>query len=146
MEPIRFVVARYRVNWKIALIFDEAEHRPTYHGRTYDLTLAGTGMLLHKDVYTDRPVTVLLAIPPLHRDGRQKVIEIKSRQAYSVYSGETFSFRMGLEFESFKAEGLSILKDRLSKHRPLLAPQSYVRLPPSLEPSSFDGAPNPAWQ
>ncbi|MBI3526282.1 MAG: hypothetical protein HY066_17460 [Betaproteobacteria bacterium] len=127
MEPIRVVVPRYRVNWKIALIFDEAEHRPTYLGTTYDLTMIGTAMLMHHDVFTEHPVTVVLAIPPLHRDHRARVIEITARQAYSVYSGETSCFRLGLEFDSFKAGGLSILRNRLSSHRPLLAPQSYDR-------------------
>jgi hypothetical protein len=111
---------RYRVSWKIALIFDEAEDRPTYHGRTHDLTRVGTGMLVHYDVFSELPVTVLLAIPPPHRDRRQQVIEIKARQVYSVYSGETFCFRLGLEFDQFKGDGLRILEEGLSRHRPLI--------------------------
>jgi len=118
------IVQRYRVSWKIALIFDEAEDRPTYHGRTHDLTLVGTGMLIHHDVFTELPVAVLLAIPPLHRDRRQQVIEIRARQAYSVYSGETFCFRLGLEFDNFKGDGLRILQEGLSRHRPLIEMQS----------------------
>ena len=120
---------RYRVYWKIAVVFDERDHRPTYHGRTYDLTLEGTGMLHHKDVFTDFPVKILLAIPPFHRDRRPKVIEIKARQAYSVYSGETSCFRLGLEFASFKRDGLTILTDALSRHRALLGGQSTTRVP-----------------
>lgn len=115
---------RYRVSWKIALIFDEAEHRPTYHGRTHDLTRVGTGMLIHRDVFSELPVAVLLAIPPLHRDRRQQVIEIRARQIYSVYSGETFCFRLGLEFDHFKGDGLSVLQEGLSRHRPLIELQS----------------------
>ena len=122
------IVQRYRVSWKIALIFDEAEDRPTYHGRTRDLTLTGTGMLIHHDVFTEFPVSVLLAIPPLQRDRRQQVIEIKARQAYSVYSGETYCFRLGLEFDQFKGDGLQILKDGLSGHRPLIELRSADEL------------------
>jgi len=118
------ILQRYRVSWKIALIFDETEHRPTYHGRTHDLTLVGTGMLIHRDVFTELPVAVLLAIPPAHRDRRQQVIEIRARQAYSVYSGETYCFRLGLEFDHFKGDGLEILKEGLSRHRPLIEMRS----------------------
>lgn len=114
-------LARYLVNWKIAFIYDEAGIKPAYHGRTHDLTLVGTGMLTNKDVFTDSPVAILLAIPPLYRDGRQKIIEIGARQIYSVYSGETSCFRLGLEFLSFKEDGFEILKEGLSHYRPVLA-------------------------
>lgn len=117
--------ARYHVRWKIALIFDEVEQKPTFHGRTHDLTLVGTGMLTHRDVFTDSPVVVLLAIPPLHRNGRQKVIEINAKQVYSVYSGETFCFRLGLEFISFKGDGLQILREALSHRVPLISLPVY---------------------
>lgn len=119
--------ARYHVRWKIALIFDEVEQKPTFHGRTHDLTLLGTGMLTHRDVFTDSPVVVLLAIPPLHRNGRQKVIEIRAKQVYSVYSGETFCFRLGLEFINFKGDGLGILIEGLSHRVPLISLPVYDR-------------------
>jgi hypothetical protein len=122
-------LARYHVRWKIALIFDEVDQKPTFHGRTHDLTLVGTGMLTHRDVFTDSPVVVLLAIPPLHRSGRQKVIEIRARQAYSVYSGETFCFRLGLEFLGFKGDGLRILMEALSHRHPLISLPDYEPLP-----------------
>ncbi len=126
-------VHRYRVSWKIALIFDEAEHRPTYHGRTHDLTQVGTGMLMHHDVFSELPVAVLLAIPPPHRDRRQQVIEIRARQVYSVYSGETLCFRLGLEFDHFKGDGLSILQEGLSRHRPLIEMHAVDELTNVLE-------------
>ena len=122
-------VARYHVRWKIALIFDEEENKPTYHGRTHDLTLVGTGMLTHKDVFTGSPVVVLLAIPPLQRNCKPKVIEIKARQIYSVYSGETYCFRLGLEFVHFKNDGLEILKDGLSHYHPIIELPSFDPFP-----------------
>lgn len=120
---------RYHVRWKIALIFDEAEHRPTYHGRTHDLTQVGTGMLTHTDVFTEAPVVILLAVPALHRDHRPKVVEIKARQIYSVYSGETFCFRLGLEFDQFKGDGLQVLQEGLSHHHPIIALPTYDPFP-----------------
>lgn len=113
---------RYLVHWKIALVFDEAENKPIFHGRTFDLSLTGTAMLTRHNVYTDAPVTVLLAPPPLNRGGSKRVIEIHARQVYSVYSGAFSCFRLGLHFIRFKDEGLEILKERLTHHQP-----SYYR-------------------
>lgn len=131
---------RYHVRWKIALIFDETEHRPTYHGRTYDLTLVGTGMLTHTDVYTDLPVVVLLAIPGLHRNAKPRVIEISARQAYSVYSGETACFRLGLEFVHFKGDGFEILKEGLSHCHPIIELPSYDPFPTVFEDTKDCGS------
>ena len=114
--------ARYHVRWKIALIFDEHEHKPTYHGKTDDLSLSGTGMHTDTNTFTKAPVLVLLAPPPLHPGHRQKVIEIRARQVYSVYSGDAMCFRLGFEFLHFKGDGLQILKDRLSHHQPKMQP------------------------
>ncbi len=107
---------RYHVRWKIALVFDEAEHRPTFHGRTYDLSLVGTGMHTNVNLFTTSQVMVLLAPPPLHKGERQKIIEIRARQVYAVYSGESACFRLGFEFVYFKGEGLQVLKQRLVHH------------------------------
>jgi len=114
-------VARYKVTWKIALIGHKAKDKPAYLlGRTHDLTQEGTGMLTHKDLFSESPVVLLLALPPTHRNGRQKVIEIRARQIYSVYSGETSCFRLGFEFISYKRDGFAELKEGLSHHRPIL--------------------------
>lgn len=98
------------------MIFDEAENKPTFHGRTYDLSLVGTGMHTNINIFTPSPVVVLLAPPPLHKGHRQKIIEIRARQVYAVYSGESFCFRLGLEFMDFKGDGLEVLKKRLEHH------------------------------
>lgn len=113
---------RYLVHWRIALVFDEAENKPIYHGRTFDLSLHGTAMHTRHNVFTEAPVTVLLAPPPLHRGGGKKVIEIHARQVYSVYSGATECFRLGLQFLKFKDDGFEIFKERLTHHQP-----SYYR-------------------
>ena len=109
---------RYHVRWKIALIFDEVEHKPTYHGRTHDLSQVGTAMLTHSNIFTASPVVILIAPPPLHKGHRQKVIEIRARQVYAVYSGAASCFRLGFEFVDFKDDGLQVLKDRFKHHLP----------------------------
>ncbi len=113
---------RYLVHWKIALVFDETENKPIFHGRTFDLSATGTAMLTRHNVYTEAPVTVLLAPPPLNRGASMRVIEINAQQVYSVYSGAASCFRLGLRFLKFKDDGLNILKERLGHHQP-----SYYR-------------------
>lgn len=109
---------RYFVRWKMAVVFEDQEHKPTYHGRTHDLSLAGTGMLISKNIQpTSAPVIVLLAPPPLHVKERARIIEIRSRQLDAVYSGETRSFRLGFAFLEFKNDGLELLTERLKHHK-----------------------------
>lgn len=110
---------RYLVHWKIALIFDEEEHKPTYHGRTYDLSMSGTGMLTHSNVFTSSPVVILLAPPPLYQNHHPRVIEIQARQMYCVYSGEKSCFHLGFQFANFKGDGLEVIKERLGHHQPV---------------------------
>lgn len=132
--------ARYHVRWKIALIFDEDDQKPTYHGRTHDLTLVGTGMLTHTDVFTGSPVVVLLAIPPLYRNAKPKVIEIKARQIYSVYSGATYCFRLGLEFVHFKNDGLELLREGLSHYHPIIELPNYEPFPTIFDSTDYNQA------
>jgi len=110
---------RYSVNWKIALIFEDEENKPTYHGRTHDLSLTGTGMLTGTNLYAESPVIILLAPPPLHLGERQKIIEIKAHQQYVVYSGASRCWRLGFAFLEFKDDGFNILRDRLRHHQPV---------------------------
>lgn len=109
---------RYMVDWRIAVIFDVGGEKITYQGRTYDLSMNGTAMLTHNNVYSKAPVTVLLAPPPLQKGGSKKVIEIQAHQVYSVYSGALSCFRLGLNFVKFKGDGKSILKDMLVHYQP----------------------------
>jgi len=108
---------RYLVRWKMAIVFEGQEGRPTYHGRTHDLSLAGTGMLTNVNLQkSNAPVIVLLAPPPMSRKERPKLIEIRSRQLDAVYSGENGCFRLGFAFLEFKNDGLDYLKERLRHH------------------------------
>jgi hypothetical protein len=109
---------RYNVHWKMALVFDGQEQKPTYHGRTHDLSLVGTGMLTNVNLLKPSlPVIILLAPPPLHTKDRPKIIEIRSRQLDAVYSGETRCFRLGFAFMEFKNDGLDVLTERLKHHK-----------------------------
>jgi len=110
--------ARYLVDWKMALVFDEAGEKLTFQGRTFDLSINGTAMLTHDNVHSEAPVTILLAPPPLHKGGSKKVIEIQARQAYSVYSGSLSCFRLGFDFIKFKGDGKEILREMFLHYQP----------------------------
>lgn len=109
---------RYMVSWKIAIVFDEKEETPTIQGKTYDLSMGGTAMLTHNNVFAKTPVTILLAPPPLRKGGGRKIIEIQANLVYSVYSGALSCFRLGLNFTKFKGDGKGILKEMLAYYQP----------------------------
>ena len=119
---------RYHVQWKIALVFDKLERQQTFHGRTHDLSLTGTGMLTNVNVFSHTPLVLLLAPPPLYAGQRQKIIEIHARQAFVVYSGATSCFRLGFSFTGFKDDGLQVLNEMLSHHLPKIrcGPSSHA--------------------
>lgn len=110
--------SRYMVDWRIALVFDHKEEKLTFRGRTYDLSMNGTAMLTHHNVFSKAPVTILLAPPPLHKGGSKKVIEIQAHQVYAVYSGEHSCFRLGFKFIKFKGDGKDILRETLAHYQP----------------------------
>lgn len=105
--------SRHYARWRIAIIFDETENRPTIHGHTHDVSLRGASIYTEHNVFSNTPVTVLLSPPLAHEGERQKVIEIRTQLIYSVYAGGNNSFRVGLDFIKFKNDGLRILKDKL---------------------------------
>lgn len=109
---------RYNVHWKMAVVFEDQENKPTYRGKTHDLSLSGTAMLTDVNIKpTSSPVIILLAPPPLHVKDRPKVVEIKARQHEAVYSGESRCFRLGFSFLEFKRDSLDYLTERLSHHQ-----------------------------
>jgi len=110
---------RYHVRWRIALIFDQDEHKHPLQGRTIDLSLTGTAMHTDSDSFSDAPVILLLAPPPLLYGQRQKIIEINARQVYSVYSGASSCFRLGFQFINYKDDGLQVLQEMLQFSLPM---------------------------
>ena len=110
---------RYYARWRIAIVFDETENRPTIHGHTHDVSLRGASVYTEHNVVSITPVTVLLSPPLAHEGERQKIIEIRTQLAYSVYAGSNSCFRIGLNFIKFKNGGRQILKGMLDNQFPL---------------------------
>ncbi len=106
---------RYLVRWKV-IIVPEGEHNENIHGRVYDLCLLG--MAIHTDCnyFVTGPCKVLIALPPLHKGGRERIIEVSARLVYNVLDGKAGSFRIGMRFIRFKKNGFDLLRDRLHNH------------------------------
>lgn len=104
---------RYPMRWQVAIVFNETEERPTYHGVTHEISLAGMSLLTDHNIFTEEPVTVLLAVPPLYAGLHKKVIEIQARMIYTVHSSEHGRFRIGLKFDRFKGDGRQWLEMNL---------------------------------
>ncbi len=103
------------MHWEVAIVFDEADGRPKLHGRTHEVSAEGISILLDTNVFASEPVTVLLAIPPLHHGQRKTIIEARSRMRYTVHSSLHGTFRIGIHFQSFKGEGKALLLKSLEQ-------------------------------
>lgn len=103
---------RLPIKLKVAIVYhqhkDEAT-RPTFHGVTNDISMLGLSVLVDYNIFNEGEVTVLLAVPPEHPGGTQKIIEATAKMVYTVYSAESNSFRVGMLFRSFKRNGMDLL-------------------------------------
>lgn len=103
---------RFLAQWRIAIVF-KGSHSQTFYGLTHDIGLAGICMHSDHNLYSKEPVTILLAIPPLHRNDRKKVIEAEARIVYTILSSGQKGFRIGIEFLRFKPKDEAILRKHL---------------------------------
>ncbi len=106
---------RYPMQWKIAIVFDGEEHRPTFHGVTNEISQEGLSLLTDYNLFTEDPVTLLLAIPPKNSAQRNKIVEIRARMIYTVHSAGHDRFRIGVHFERFKGSGRKLLETNLKE-------------------------------
>lgn len=114
---------RLPIQIKVAIVYHEHEDastRPTFHGRTSDICIEGLSILVAENVFHDGYVTVLLAIPPEHVGEYQKIIEATAKMAYTVFSSEHDTFRIGLNFSKFKRNGKNFLRDFIEERRILI--------------------------
>ena len=106
---------RHPIHWRVALVHKNGDKNDIYHGRTHDLSIWGTSILVDHNIFVMSEVVILLAIPPLHMGQKETLIEIQCRMAYTVLDSEQSQFRIGIRFLSFKGDGKHILSDILSK-------------------------------
>jgi c-di-GMP-binding flagellar brake protein YcgR len=97
---------RYVAHWKIAIVCEDNGEREIFHGRTYELSMGGASVLCDRNIFEQGKVTVLLVLPWYKGTQKEKVVVIKSRMVYSVFSSDNHQFRIGLQFLNFhKDEG-----------------------------------------
>lgn len=106
---------RFPMQWEVVVVFDEADNRPKFHGRTHEISVEGTSILTDSNIYATQSVTVLVAIPPLHTGQRKTIIEARARMRYTVHSSSHGRFRIGFHFESFKGDGRALLMSSLTE-------------------------------
>lgn len=94
---------RYAAHWKIAIVnVNTSGQREIYHGRTYEVSLTGASILSDHNVFFEGDIFILLALPWYKGMQKEKIIEIRGRMVYTIFSSEGHQFRTGLQFISCK--------------------------------------------
>lgn len=109
---------RLPLRLKVAVVYhqhEDAATRPTFHGVTNDISLHGVSVVVERNFFNEEEVTVLLAVPPEHPGGTQKIIEATARMVYTVFSSEHDAFRVGMTFRAFKRNGKELLKGAMAR-------------------------------
>lgn len=104
---------RHYFHWPVAIVFDSTENQDTYHGMTHDLSLHGCSILTEHNVFSEHPVSILLAIPLDHPGGRRRVVEAKASMVYTVLSSGHRQFRCGIHFLGYKGNGRTTLRQAI---------------------------------
>lgn len=109
---------RFPLHLKVAIVYHQhkdASTRPTYHGKSLDISMNGLSVLVDCNINTDAEVTVLMALPPTHEATPQKIVEATAQMAYTVLSSQHDAFRIGLTFRKFQRNGAAQLREALSE-------------------------------
>ena len=89
--------------------------RPTYHGKTNNVSMTGISVVVSESIFSENEVTVLLAVPSAHYGGTQKIVEATAKMVYTVFSSEYDAFRVGLNFRQFKRNGKEIFENLIEE-------------------------------
>lgn len=104
---------RVPLKLKVAIIYHQHRDvatRPSFHGFTSNISLMGLSVVVDHNIFNEGDVTVLLAIPPEHTGGQQRIVEATAKMIYTVHSSEHDAFRIGMSFKEFKGHGKDVLK------------------------------------
>ena len=102
---------RYPARWKVAVVFDPTDGKPTLHTDTQDLSVGGTAVVSPYGDLTGSLATLLLARPIRPEAEPAKVIKLRAQVVSSVQVPSMSGFRHGLQFVPSKDDGLSVLAD-----------------------------------
>jgi hypothetical protein len=116
---------RYVAHWRIAIVYEADGKNEIFHGRTYEVSLSGASILSDHNILVHSSVTVLLELPWYKGKQKKKIIEIKSRMVYTIFSSENGQFRTGLQFLSFKKGEEHYIETALKDRRRIENGDSY---------------------
>jgi len=100
---------RYPARWKVAVVFDKADGKPTLHTHTLDLSVGGAAIVASLGDLTGLVVTLLLARPVRPGAETPKVIKLRAQVVSSVHVPSMSGYRHGLRFVPSKDDDLNVL-------------------------------------
>jgi c-di-GMP-binding flagellar brake protein YcgR len=103
---------RRLVNWRMAIVYECAKGKNTFHGRARDISLGGVSIYCDNNIFFDGAVSLLLALPPLNAGQKERILEIHSKMVYNVVTKH--GFRVGLQFLKFKSGEKKLLEERIN--------------------------------
>jgi hypothetical protein len=115
-------VQRFPFHWEVAIVFDEREGKKTFHGTTHDISVMGCAILTEHNVFSEYPITVVIALPATNPGGQKTMVQAKGRMIYTVHSSGHRKFRSGIEFSSFANQSLEHLQHALESRSRMVAP------------------------
>jgi hypothetical protein len=137
---------RYPARWKVAVVFDKADGRPTLHTNTLDLSVGGAAIVAGDGDLTGLIVTLLLARPVRPGAEPSKVIKLRAQVVSSVHVPATSGYRHGLRFVPSKDDDLGVLAGIINaaesarRSSPQAAPVPPSAPPPAPAPSAQPAA------
>jgi hypothetical protein len=105
---------RYRTRWKVAVVFDQTDGRPTLHTETRDLSAGGAAIVSTYGDLTGSLVTLLMARPTRPGVEPPKLIKLKAQVVSSIHVPSMPGYRHGLRFIPSPGDGLSLLAGVIS--------------------------------
>lgn len=102
---------RLLVNWRMAIVYEGGKGKSTFYGRAHDLSMGGVSIYCDHNIFFEKSVILLLALPPLNTANREHILEIHCQMVYTVLTRR--GFRVGLKFLGFKPGEKKLLEDRV---------------------------------
>ena len=108
---------RYRVFWRIVIIYNKDGKKNIFHGHTYDVSISGACIFSDHNIFVDEPVAMTMEVHSLHLNKKNPVIGMKCRMLYNILSSNYSTYRIGVEFIEFDGDGKKLLKEALRNNQ-----------------------------
>jgi len=108
---------RALVNWRMAIVYEGGKAKSTFYGRAHDLSIGGVSIYCDYNIFFEKSVILLLALPPINTAQRERILEIHCQMMYTVLTRR--GFRVGLKFLEFNPGERNLLQERMNFSSPL---------------------------